>query len=53
MGLKLFPNSYLFIVNLSAIFYAQNYLNVDEDEFGGKQKFLGEGFMPSFALFLV
>jgi len=44
---------FLFASNFGAIHYYSGYLGVDDEEFGGKSKFINEGLMPSFSLFLL
>ncbi|CAH1955666.1 unnamed protein product [Acanthoscelides obtectus] len=49
LGLVLFA-----VINAGAVYlYSSNFQNVDEDEFGGAWELTKEGFMTSFAGFLV
>ncbi|XP_053606982.1 GEL complex subunit OPTI [Plodia interpunctella] len=55
LPLKGFLGLLLFVVVNAAViyFYVNNYQNVDEEEFGGMWEITKEGFMTSFAGFLV
>lgn len=49
-----FPHSRFCLINAGVLYlYFSNYLQIDEEEYGGTWELTKEGFMTSFALFMV